>query len=1466
MFVKTPARHRTPRRTPHRNVAGVSTVGGYSRTAPRTGGRNTTFSRNVDGGRTPVQSAMLRNDGRARRSVLHSHSLSLSKRPRVVEQVRRLHSDASSSIEIRALFPRLLTDALSDAGISMLSSTNPNISSSDQVSNSSDFAEKMGRPFESQLLFSKDSRNLPAIFGDVSPSGWTYAVVGGRIYVWDSSAAVDCEVGSMLYHPDCYVRDFPAPSVPIVSPSLITLFSSLSSHSSLTSIGLFAISRTGCIRCWPELSPNSTCVELLLPLQQENINEAEKRFEQEENSAPTVIAVKALAAGVTSHNSKARQCFVCCCSNGVLYLVTFSESLNKSGFELQYEVMVSPESKFEWAGKAVERMVGERVSGIIGGALGVLGFGNTGRTGRTNNQNEQNQSLRNTKSSSTCEVSALVTTRFRNSDVSYILSHRISSTNNFNNSLKSSNTWLQRWEIQQDTNNGKKGCTSSKLTWDWPLGKNIQARLENSYNYGNEKNTLEVKILDILSLGGVYGDGSSLFALCIAHPKVQNGDLSVVAESRYSIHCIDVRGHQPDLQSFITLDFKLPSRDWFQNDANAMKCLHSARLVSGGINTHDKTAFVWWPQLMNANSGALTGKAVAIKMPSIQSNNTQNIEQSSSLEITLPKCAVGAGFITGGTGLYVLCPGLGLLRFNAKIHKVSNEGINGSSNVFSLASDYNTVVPSVEDDPRLCDIKRILIDTVKVAAEHRKYHEQQCDGVLSSRPLPQNILMQLMSIARQALKDTQIQSILCAAVQTISSAILDEIADPGRNWQDYDEETENTDGKSVISSKIPRLVQYQLQHKQNLHSDLLSILRSGTLWRSVDTNTRSLLARHGALLHGTNSLYRFQHDTITCGKQRLCTQTLIEAMEDTCRRRGVLSDQEMRRTGLTVQDIFYANVSTLPDVLGPLLHAENNMLLAIARGAPRQQQTGHVPMDRYVLVQYVNDVFSCVLLETASHRSRTSGRYFDGNFEHLSSVSGLVCGSVPLLVGETRECLQHQLDCNVSLLNDINSMNGNLSLKDQQSKLLEQFASLGGLLLSSFREEEENELKANGGDNVAKTSHNEQYLRWKKRIIDPIEAVANVDKHGRGFLEIAVHLAEEHRYLDLLVRLFWRDADRMQVYANRFPGFSNFAYQWLLDSRSTSGGDGKFVVLLEQPQSQHNSLSKFLSAHPRLSWVHYLRTQSFGDAAKNLLAVAMEERQSIRAKKTMLSIAKLSVLATRNDDNTNNISPEDDSMLVVSSDIAQQRAQENSLLNTIDAHINLADSQIHLIPNDESETSYSTCVNGVDEVASSAVNIFWSYIQKVDVLGRAGANLEELWKPLQYALIVVEAATVAGEWGTEENAIEISNACHAALWRCISRVDGSRWATWLEQRNLSTISDSQLEDLFMQTLLFRAAFSFKGNDVRLRLNFLLEDENVESYIQSADALGLSAGLLSPFNATEANFIMIAGEAAFATIS
>lgn len=128
--------------------------------------------------------------------------------------------------------------------------------------------------------------------------------------------------------------------------------------------------------------------------------------------------------------------------------------------------------------------------------------------------------------------------------------------------------------------------------------------------------------------------------------------------------------------------------------------------------------------------------------------------------------------------------------------------------------------------------------------------------------------------------------------------------------------------------------------------------------------------------------------------------------------------------------------------------------------------------------------------------------------------------------------------------------------------------------------------------------------------------------------ELSAKLAEKYNDFQCLITLCDRtnNQKRFEEYIARYKDndFSQFAIQWHIKKNKK----GELFEKFKQNQAE---LSKFLNDHPNLAWIQCVFNGELEMASKILYQLAISEVDLVARKKTMLSLSKLSALASKSE-------------------------------------------------------------------------------------------------------------------------------------------------------------------------------------------------------------------------------------------
>ncbi|XP_071453721.1 nuclear pore complex protein Nup133-like [Hetaerina americana] len=425
--------------------------------------------------------------------------------------------------------------------------------------------------------------------------------------------------------------------------------------------------------------------------------------------------------------------------------------------------------------------------------------------------------------------------------------------------------------------------------------------------------------------------------------------------------------------------------------------------------------------------------------------------------------------------------------------------------------------------------------------------------------------------------------LLDQVVVAASLNIIDEIPDGDPRWSDSKQASVSL--KTTSSLQILN----QLQGKQKALEMYLEFLKAMLIWdklSSITVNGRivltwHVLAEHEEKLVGAISL-KALHPIHNGLLDPVIKRVQVE--------RGKLADG-----CLTHVDLFFKEVSRVHEAI-PLL----------SQYSEEVAQSSRSPDEVATILAEANSIILTVLQDVINFRrqnDRLSAPNLPG-MEYLPwTASSGKAGVADALF------LQHS----ITLKNGMR-LAGNPSLRNQ---LCDQLVSLVDIILDGCRCHLES-IKGTGEYASCLQQYEVKRSAYIKAFFDERE------------YERAAVLAEKFCDFEALVRIcdITGNDERMSEYQDRFEeqGFSNFLYAWYI--RENKQGD-----LLEKFRDSCSvrgveALRSFLSNHPSMLWLMNVFEGENVKASDTLRMLASQEKESITKKKYMLSMAKLSLLAS----------------------------------------------------------------------------------------------------------------------------------------------------------------------------------------------------------------------------------------------
>ncbi|XP_077996932.1 nuclear pore complex protein Nup133-like isoform X2 [Glandiceps talaboti] len=521
----------------------------------------------------------------------------------------------------------------------------------------------------------------------------------------------------------------------------------------------------------------------------------------------------------------------------------------------------------------------------------------------------------------------------------------------------------------------------------------------------------------------------------------------------------------------------------------------------------------------------------------------------------------------------------GLVSLRSQEQRVSSFDLSATVDTSVCSESVLTATPVVVDKVEELSLSEDLTHRLKAAFLHACRHNLD---------QAQSIVDEIFPTSAALLEEPA--ATIDTTVATLSREIIDDYPASDPRWA----ESVPHDAASSTSSLI---LLHQLEDKLKAHDYFLSFLKNTRLWdrlssmisRDQQVCTHQMLCEHAEKLMAAISLR---------GHHTAYPNVVDAAIRKVLHQRGNLKVP----SGLTPQDVFYREVSRIHEIMEALLDYEEEKL--------NGQMALH---DQITFVSNVNTVIEGMLHEAWQYRQSKALVYQSTNYsashrEFLPWTASTGPRGMRALLAR-----QHGMVLNFGV-------NGTDDVQ-QKGTLFQQLLDLTDILLDGYVVQLDS-IQDKTGDDDDNDYYSEIFHTFEQQrytLIIPFVDHSQLDR--------AASLAEKYCDFNILVKLCedTNNQERLQRYMNQFAdkGFTDFVFKWYLD-------EGKRGKLLSQPlpANQQSALSEFLDSHDHLSWLHDIQMNAFEKAHDTLKRLAYKETGSFSKKKTLLSLSKLSALAS----------------------------------------------------------------------------------------------------------------------------------------------------------------------------------------------------------------------------------------------
>lgn len=406
------------------------------------------------------------------------------------------------------------------------------------------------------------------------------------------------------------------------------------------------------------------------------------------------------------------------------------------------------------------------------------------------------------------------------------------------------------------------------------------------------------------------------------------------------------------------------------------------------------------------------------------------------------------------------------------------------------------------------------------------------------------------------------------------------------------------------------IIQNQLQHKLLAHETFINFVLNTTLMSRL-----GLVSVGSQTLPTAIALLSHQEKLIACLSirklhTRMTRELLSGAIKVALSIRGVtklIGD-------ITPQDRFYQEVEHMESILSGLVMFEIELVSKLPSN------------DAIKIIISVSNIMENMLHEAYQHRQKQANIFIPPPaaicppYYDWISVGGR--SSVRTALLQQLEVIMEQVQ-NATELDQKSLYKLMLDISDIVLSGLEKYTRL-------VRNAKNYQFKL--GDAVL------LFESTRKELVEPFMRL--------GQLAHATTLAEKYCDFMSLIKIYASvgNTSQLEVYMNKFKEqkFSEFLFKWYLDER-------RIPDLLSFSSTHSEEVEAFLEDHPQYLWMHYVSVGKYQQAHVLLKSLAELEMTFAKKKTILLSLSKLSILASEDyEGKTTDLEQIDDSLSIMS--------------------------------------------------------------------------------------------------------------------------------------------------------------------------------------------------------------------------
>eukprot|EP00088_Acartia_fossae_P055214 TRINITY_DN640_c0_g1_i11.p1 TRINITY_DN640_c0_g1~~TRINITY_DN640_c0_g1_i11.p1 ORF type:complete len:1128 (-),score=241.91 TRINITY_DN640_c0_g1_i11:253-3636(-) len=433
-----------------------------------------------------------------------------------------------------------------------------------------------------------------------------------------------------------------------------------------------------------------------------------------------------------------------------------------------------------------------------------------------------------------------------------------------------------------------------------------------------------------------------------------------------------------------------------------------------------------------------------------------------------------------------------------------------------------------------------------------------------------------------SLQPEPVDSALDRLVLSLSKDLIDDFPASDPRWM----ESLPASQVAGTGSTMSLLVLHQLEDKLTCHQLFLAFLKNVGLWSRLSAvssksgtapvSTVLSLAEHNEKIVAAITLRTIHND--------------FSRMVDSCIKISLDDRDITAAANLTAQDHFYREISRIDELI-------ESAVLNLQHCVRVERQNDLVDS-----ITSINTVVISILRAVLAHRNK--------NLEEFCPTGSAVkLESVPWSTAKRSQLINL---FNLTVAHVVKSSEEDTDRMKMNAQLMD----LADIVLDGFRSEVES---VEGEDRKHEAS--QHFTRTKEQLIGNLVDLKLYDQ--------ATSLGEKYLDFNSLVRVCEETGSEHKLgeYIAKYNNFnfSDNVFSWYMKQ-------GKQSRLLSVSSERSKELSRFLSGHNDLSWLHDIHTGKMANASGTLIQIAANETDIFERKKLQLSLAKLTALAAEEED------------------------------------------------------------------------------------------------------------------------------------------------------------------------------------------------------------------------------------------